>query len=484
MARTSAIVMFFGSLLVLAIAPPSLTGQTRPQLVVLTDIGGDPDDQQSMRRLVLYSNEIEILGLVASAAGVPGELKQAVVRPELIREIVNDYEQVRENLLLHDRRYPPAEQLRRRIAAGNPQRGVKQVGAGRSTDGSRRIVEAVDAAQGPVYVAIWGGATDLAQALFDVAESRPQDQTAAFLGKLRVYAIADQDAFRGEPGTGQWIRGRFPELRYVESGPPGIDRFAALFRGMYQNDSTGGGGKTLPLVSDEVAALNQESWVNEHVRRNHGPLGAEYPLVQQNPGSRRNTRGVKEGDTPSWFFVLSNGLQDPEQPTWGGWGGRFRRDAGGHYIDAEDEHGSGASDAGLLRKWTVARWRTAYQHDFAARLDWCVHPYAEANHPPRITLAGETSNGIVTRRVRGGDMVTLDASPSLDPDRDQLAFRWWVYREPSTYCGEISLHGADRPRVNFKTPADAAGESLHLILEVTDDGAPPLTSYRRVVLTF
>ena len=51
----------------------------RPRLVVLTDIGGDPDDTQSMIRLMTYSNEFEIEGLIASASGTPGELKRKIV---------------------------------------------------------------------------------------------------------------------------------------------------------------------------------------------------------------------------------------------------------------------------------------------------------------------------------------------------------------------------------------------------------------------
>ncbi|MCZ2075247.1 MAG: DUF1593 domain-containing protein [Bryobacterales bacterium] len=56
-------------------------------MIVLTDIGGDPGDQQSMVRLLSYANEFEIEGLIASAAGIPGELKENVLRPGLIRQI-------------------------------------------------------------------------------------------------------------------------------------------------------------------------------------------------------------------------------------------------------------------------------------------------------------------------------------------------------------------------------------------------------------
>ena len=75
----------------------------RPRLIVLTDIGGDPDDQQSMIRLMLYSNEFDIEGLIASAAGIPGELKKDVIRPELIREIVQGYGKVQKSAAARSR---------------------------------------------------------------------------------------------------------------------------------------------------------------------------------------------------------------------------------------------------------------------------------------------------------------------------------------------------------------------------------------------
>src|SRR5436190_10388963 len=136
----------------------------KPRLLVLTDIGGDPDDQQSLIRLMLYSNEFDIEGLIASASGTPGELKAEVVRPELIREIVEAYGKVRQNLLLHASGYPAASQLLERIKAGNAQRGRLRLGADHDTEGSRRIIQAVDKAvdredRRPLNVTIWGGST-------------------------------------------------------------------------------------------------------------------------------------------------------------------------------------------------------------------------------------------------------------------------------------------------------------------------------------
>ena len=185
-------------------------GEVKPRLLVLTDIGGDPDDQQSMIRLMTYANEFDIEGLIASAAGTPGELKEETTHPELIREIVEAYGKVRMNLLLHNPDYPPANSLLDRVKSGNARRGVKSLGADHDTEGSRWIVKVVDRDHPrPLNVVIWGGSTDLAQALWRARNDREAGELKRFVGKLRVHAIGHQD------DTGPWIVEQFPDLFYV-----------------------------------------------------------------------------------------------------------------------------------------------------------------------------------------------------------------------------------------------------------------------------
>jgi hypothetical protein len=465
----------------------SAHAQTKPRLLVTTDIGGDPDDMQSMRRLLLYANELELTGLIASAAGTAGELPTGVVRPDLILAIVDDYEAVQPNLARHASGYPLASTLRTRVKSGSPTRGVANLGAGQSTEGSNHIIATVDASPSLLYVSIWGGAHDLAQALYDVRATRTAAALQTFLAKLRVYAIADQDKGTSAQGTGEWIRANFPMLRYVEAGPPGMDGFTSLFRGMYQNDSRGGSGRpSVQLVETSKLPLNQSTWVNSHVRSGHGALGAGYPVVTQNPTSTNNTSGVKEGDTPSWFYVLPNGLQDPEQPTWGGWGGRFRLDAGQHFIDAEDTHWStaGNADFSTRRKWTVARWREAYQNDFAARLDWCATSvYDDANHAPVAAFSSDTGRQVVHLSAVSGSVVHLSALGSSDPDGDSLSYQWFQYVEAGTHPGTVTLSGSTARDASFTAPSVSAPATVHVILAVQDSGTPRLTSYRRVVVT-
>ena len=70
-----------------------------------------------------------------------------------------------------------------------------------------------------------------------------------------------------------------------------------------------------------------------------------------------------------------------------------------------------------------------------------------------------------------------------DAGGDRLAYRWYVYPEPGTYRGAVRIRGEGAEQAVLDVPADAAGKTIHVVLEATDSGAPPLTRYRRVVVT-
>lgn len=316
----------------------------RPRLLVLTDIGGDPDDQQSMIRLMVYANEFEIEGLIASASGTPGELKRAVVQPDLIRQIVNAYGEVRPKLMKHASGWPTAEDLLKRVKSGNPNRGRDHIGAEHDTEGSRWIIQRVDASriEHPLNIAIWGGQTDLAQALWRVRQDRGAAGLMTFMARFRVFDIADQDRIA------DWMRTEFRGMSYILSNAPvGRDKREGTFRGMY-------------LGGD--MALTSREWIEKNIR-SKGPLGALYPVKTS---TAPNPHGcIKEGDTPSWFFFLPSGGNDPRDPTKPGWGGKYRKEPDGWYRDLPVEKDRDPRE-------TVYRWRAAFQADFARRMGWCV----------------------------------------------------------------------------------------------------------------
>ncbi len=436
----------------------SLYGQPedKPILIVTTDIGGDPDDGQSLTRLLVYSNEFDIQALIASSSGTRGELGVDTVKDHLIREHVVAYGLVYDNLRMHASGYPHPDTLLSRIFRGNPMRGVDHIGSGDDTEGSERIIRVVDGAGNRlVHVAIWGGQTDLVQALWRVKQSRSNAAYITFISKLRIYDISDQD------GLYNYIEEEFPALFYIlAKAPEGADKREGVYRGMYL------GG---------IEDLTSRAWIDTHIRNHHGPLGKLYP---QETWTVPNPHGaLKEGDTPSWFYFLSNGFQDAEQPGWGGWGGRFREVTGNFYRDDED-----FADTVINARATVFRWRTAYQNDFEARMDWCVIPFEDANHNPLAVVMGDDSKQILHVDAAEGDTLHFSALNSYDLDGGKLEFTWWTYPEAGSNLQCPSLEGYTTPEVSFIVPYGEAGADLHLICEVTDNGTPSLTGYRRIVI--
>tara|TARA_R110002049_G_scaffold4601_5_gene32505 strand:- start:704873 stop:705895 length:1023 start_codon:yes stop_codon:yes gene_type:complete len=328
-------------MLLICFESASVGEDDRPRLFVLTDIGGDPDDQQSLIRLMVYCNEFQVEGLVASASGTPGELKVATTKPELIREIVSAYGNVRENLARHAKGWPETKSILGVIRSGNPQRGLEHIGKGHDTEGSTFLIERIDTGSidQPLNITIWGGQTDLAQALWRVRQDRGADGLAEFVKRFRVYDIADQD------GIADWMLSEFPGMYYILSrAKKGTDKRNASFRGMY-------------LTGDE--ALTSRQWIDANVHST-GPLGALYPTKTW---TSPNPHGcMKEGDTPSWFFFLPQGHNDPADPAKPGWGGQFVRAADGWYRDDQ---------AKMDHRETVSRWRSEFQKDFAQRMSWC-----------------------------------------------------------------------------------------------------------------
>jgi hypothetical protein len=426
-----------------------------PRLLITTDIGGDPDDQQSLVRLMVYSNEFDLEGIITSASGTPGELKEALVRPDLAEEIIRGYQTVYPNLLKHDKNFPAPEYLFSIIKKGNPLRGWENVGEGKNTEGSDWIIRQVDKKdKRPLNICIFGGQTDLAQALWKVKNSRSAKEYNQFISKIRVYDINDQDKIFGQMFTEH----RLP-FYILAKAPEGVDKREGAYRGVYL-----GGNESLTSMA----------WLNENVLENHGPLGKLYPTKTW---TAPNPHGVmKEGDTPSWFFFLKNGLNIAERPELGGWGGRFLKNEVGVYRDATDTF----EDKTEARA-TVYRWRADFQNDWAARMDWCVGDYENCNHAPQVSVNGSKGKELLIIKAKANKIVELDASASTDPDGNSLHFEWLNYPETATISGEM-VEITGNGKASVKISGLEKGKKLRMVLKVTDNGKPNLTAYKRIDL--
>jgi hypothetical protein len=187
--------------------PPAAESDTKRRVFVLTDIENEPDDAQSLCRFLLYCNQWHVEGLVATTS-IHLKDRTAAWR---IREILQAYGQVRDNLLLHEPGYPTLEQLLSLVKEGPPRYGMEAVGEGHDSAGSELLIEAVDKDPRPLWVLVWGGPNVLAQALWKVKHTRSEAELSAFVSKVRVYAISDQD------DSAPWLRKTFPGLFYIVS---------------------------------------------------------------------------------------------------------------------------------------------------------------------------------------------------------------------------------------------------------------------------
>ena len=509
----------------------------KPRTVVLTD--GEVDDYDSFIRLLLYSDEMDLAGIVLTASqwhwegdgqgtpllpenrwegsregmsgpqfDAPKESHRWIGR-EWIPDLIDAYGECYDNLKKHDAAYPSPEYLHGIVKVGN----VRVEGdMATPTEGSDFVRDLLlDEDPRPLYLQVWGGTNTVARALLSIDEQYKgtdewENVSRKVSDKARIYIIQDQD------GTYRnYVEKNWPEIRTVYNGTQFFG-FAYLWK---------------QAAPREMQPVLKGAWFRENIVEGHGPLTAKYlgagipypfedpedhygdpEMVKRMPGADFNDF-ISEGDSPSYFqlFNVFLGLRSLEHPEWGGIGGRFnetrprfwkdpmpaggfspfpRRPRPGEPEPEPEPKVTFDRTAGDFNPYSgevdlfypQMRWTEVLQNDFAARADWCVKPYAEANHAPVASV-----KGALDREVKPGQEVTLKGSAS-DPDGDAVSLCWWQYREAGTSDAELALEGADGAMVSFTVTSDAKpGETFHLILEAQDGGTPALRHFQRVILT-
>jgi len=248
----------------------------KPRVIVSTDIGGtDFDDFQSLVHLLLYSDMIDLEGLIASPWGEGRDRKRHLLT--LIDVYARDYP----NLRTWSPAYPTPDALRAICHQGGTDLAGPQ-GWGAPTAGSNAIIAAArrDDAR-PLWVLLWGGFEDLAQALHDAPDILP---------RLRVYMIGGPNK-KWSVNAYDYLARAHRDLWLIENN--------ATYRGWF-------------VGGDQTGDLGNRAFVSRHVQ-GVGALGDYFAGIAPE---------IKMGDTPAFTYVL--GAQR-EHPDAGGWGGRFVR---------------------------------------------------------------------------------------------------------------------------------------------------------------
>lgn len=491
----------------------------KPRVVITAD--PELDDSNSLVRYLLYATDFRTEGLIYASSqfhwtgdgkgtklSVPGrEYNRFGVNlcpcaswrwdpgERFIDEAVERYAEAYPNLKVHDPGYPAPGDLKAKIRWGNVQFDGEME---RDTPGSDLIKALLlDAEEAPIYLHAWGGQSTIARALKSIEEQykgTPQWASirAKVIRKAVIHPSGDQD-----DTYAKYIQPNWPEIRYrQQAGGVGIS---------YNSQER---------VSLEDAVYLSAPWIAENVL-SKGPLGAfirvwgdgkqmvkgdrfDYFGIAGKSGEELRKEGyvvwtpprpkgdyLGEGDTGTFVNLLDNGLRGYRDDSFGGWGGYARSGpAGGGFAGfGEGLAGLEADAANPGARRSIPRAQThpffaPMQRDWAARFKWAVTPdYAGANHNPRIELAGPNM-----RTAKPGQRVALSAKTS-DPDGDAVVLKWWVWNEAGSYKGtaEFEPAGAD---ATLLVPRDARpGDTIQVIAEATDDGAPALTRYEKIVVT-
>lgn len=495
-----------GGLLMGAVGSNMLAGQVsaadnpvRPQTIVMTD--GEVDDMDSFLRFLLYTNELDVKGIIYTASewhykgdgqgtlftsrmemaqmfypGYRTDLRWCGT--EWIAEYIERYRRVYPNLLKHDANYPSPDKLQSLVKIGNIEFEGEMT---KVTEGSEFIKEQLLAEDStPIHFETWGGANTFARALKSIEEQyKGTAEWDAIYDKVSkkaiLYNILDQD------DTYQtYISVNWPDIKVYYNGWQ-FWSIAYLWPGVVPEDQQ-------PYFRGE--------WMQKNILQ--GPLTKDYltygdgHVLEGDPDDRsgsleeaaKNGYGqydlISEGDSPSFFYLVDNGLRSIESPTYGGWSGRLSPSASTKNV-WEDNVGSydfNPSTGKLDRYYSQTRWIKDFQNDFAMRVAWTMKDYAEANHAPTDIVVQEG----LDINVKPGQKLDLHIT-ATDPDGDNLSYKWYQYQEAGTYMAPVKVK-SNKQAASLQVPDNVVtGETFHIICEVTDDGQPPVTRYARVILT-
>jgi hypothetical protein len=315
----------------------------RYRVLVSTDLGGDPDDIQSLYRLLHYSDVLGVEG-IASTCG-PGATNSVDLIRHWVQRVDLDHLRARGHPELADEASVLAAVKQGAVVPGGP-------APERRTEGSEWIIRRAREDDGrPLWVLCWGSMTDVAQALHD---------EPAIAGRVRIYVIGSTNTVN-DPASRDYVyegmNSKWPELWWIENGVlPRLSR--DTFRGVYQ-----GGNQEGEWGNVEFVARNIRGQGSTHDGQFAERSGDAFPLATWPKGT------LKEGDSPSFLYLLSpviGGVGDVDDPTQESWGGQFHRP---HPAQYPNYYADLEADAATCQA-TISRWRVDFLSDWKRRWQW------------------------------------------------------------------------------------------------------------------
>ena len=487
---------------------------TRPRIVITAD--PELDDNNSLIRFLLYSSDVQIEGLIYASSQfhwkgdgkgtkwfVPGreyarfgldkcpcESWRWAEDEKFIHDVVSAYEKVYPNLKIHNANYPTPNDLKSKIRYGN----IEFDGdISKDSPGSELIKSLIlDDKPGKLFITAWGGHSTIARALKSIQDqyefsTQWEAIQAKVYRKVVLLPSGDQDDMYA---------------MYIKPNWKGIE-----YRRFSDGPNYGYGAQL--RAKPEDAPFLTPAWMKENVT-DHGPLGSLYRVwgdgKQMVKGDimdyfglygqtddelrkmgyavwmpvQRKGSWLGEGDNHTVMNMIGNGLRAFEFASYGGWGGRGTdtQNFSFNMSDTSQQAMVAAISASNRNTTNYPNFFPAAQKDFAVRMKWSITPkYTDANHEPLVKIAGP-----LDVLASAGETIRLNGSIS-DPDKNNLKIKWWQFRT-GTYPGEVAITNATSEQCRVTIPKDAkVGQTIHIILEVTDDGAPALTRYQRVIVT-
>jgi len=494
--------------------------EIRPRIVVTCD--PELDDNNSLIRFLLYSSDLQVEGLIYASSGfhwkgdgkgtkwfVPGreyarfgidtcpcESWRWAKDERFIDNVVDAYAKVYPNLKVHNPNYPTPEELKTKIKYGN----IEFDGdISKDSPGSDLIKSLMlDDKPGQLFITAWGGQSTIARALKSIQEQYEYTTEWGNVKKKISHKVVLLPSGDQDDTYAKYIKPNWPDIEYRQfSGGPNYSYGAQL------------------RAKSEDSIYLTSSWMKENVS-DRGPLGALYRVwgdgKQMVKGDIMDYFGLTgytddqlrkmgyvvwmpvqakgswlgEGDDGTFMNMPGNGLRAYEDGSYGGWGGRQLSNKESENFSFQMSDTSQQAMVSALSSINSQNKSTntypdffpAAQQDFAARLKWSVTPkYSDANHEPVVTIEGP-----LNVLVSPGETIRLNGNVS-DSDKDKVSIKWWQF-QVGTYPNKVDISNPTSLQSKVTIAKDAvAGQTIHLILEATDNGSPALTTYQRVIIT-